>query len=127
MEPIIIAPHVPVDGIHRAIAIVGARQQGKSFMLLNHALRAAAEQAGHAARAARKMIVIHDEWFNAHPFIDRAAPPRDRSHFERGGRYRKPPEGKRELAPEPGMVQVRNRRGELEWKKLGAGMRSAGQ
>lgn len=46
---------------------------------------------------------------------------RDRANYHRGGRYRKPPAAKSAKPPEPGMVQVRNRRGQLEWKKLGKG------
>jgi hypothetical protein len=45
-------------------------------------------------------------------------PVRERSHFHRGGRYRKPPEAKKSVATEPGVALMRDRRGRLVPKRV---------
>lgn len=130
MDPILLFPRVSDETIRQSIAIMGARRQGKSVVMdamrqMTHALRQVGEEVERSTRAIRDMVIVHDEWFNANPFYLEPLPPRDRSQFERGGRYRKPPETKLAKPPRPGMVQVRDRKGNLVWKQLGKGMREA--
>ena len=106
------------------MASLAARRWGKT-----HAMQQALRQLGQAAQGAsralaglRAVLVVHDDLCRAKMPAFELIEPRDRSHFERGGRYRKPPETKLAVAKEPGMVQMRDRRGELVWRKLGAGM-----
>ena len=112
------------------IASLGARRWGK-MAAMEDAMRALARSAQGTSRALaglRTTLIIHDELFRANRFKVPAyelAERRDRSHFERGGRYRKPPAGKLAVTKEPGMVQMRDRRGELVWRKLGNGMAHA--
>ena len=127
-------PIMPAPALYpyqRAMMVsLGSHRWGKTHAM-QQALRAFG-QASHRAAAAlsglRGTIIIHDELFRAERFKVPAyelAEKRDRSHFERGGRYSKPPTGKLAVAKEPGMVQMRDRRGELVWRKLGAGMAHA--
>lgn len=84
---------------------------------------------GRSLNGLKTAFIIHDEYdgrlrsvlqpFNA----DLSQTDEDhRNQWFRDGRYRRPPIQKRVVAAEPGMVQVRNRRGDLEWRKLGNGM-----
>lgn len=109
------------------LAMMSSMRAGKT-MVLEHAMREAARSAGQAAEAMRKfkpVLIAHDEFWRFTATGMEPLPPRDRSLFEREGRYRKPPVTVNAKPPEPGMVQVRNRAGELVWKKLGKGMKAA--
>lgn len=124
-------PIMPAPALYpyqRAMMVsLGAHRWGKT-----HAMQQALRQMAHAAQGAsralaglRSVFIVHDDIYNAKIPAYELAERRDRSHFERGGRYRKPPAGKLAVAKEPGMVQMRDRRGELVWRKLGAGMAHA--
>lgn len=124
-------PIMPAPALYpyqRAMMVsLGSHRWGKT-----HAMQQALRQLGQAAQGAsralaglRGMVIIHDELRHHKIPAFELAEKRDRSHFERGGRYRKPPAGKLAVAKEPGMVQMRDRRGELVWRKLGAGMAHA--
>lgn len=104
---------------HRHMAAMSARRQGKSIVLEQMRKLHAAE-----LRPQRQQYIVSHDEFCRPRLLDLNIIERDRTHFERGGRYRKPPQGKLAVAPKPGMVQVRDRSGELVWRQIGAGKKA---